>query len=444
MSLPSKWAPEGLSLHEQRRTITTGRHREKPVDYVLRNIENRVDDRANNPSGVDEDIEMVEMDGYEEVDAISSFIDYSRNHSTSKNDVLEAEFDSSPEFVITTGHISFLVVDTNFIISHLLVLDNLKAISENFGLRIIIPITVVAELDGLKSSTRVPSESALSGKTVGQLARWANDWIYSALANNAKVIKGQKLHQKLDRSARQDDAILDCCLYLQRTNTNVLVVLLSNDKNLCMKALSNDVKTVSYTKGMTAELIAKTIYNENVNLFGKSNQIQTVEHAMEPPKKNIQQPSKQWVEAVNTVDETQTPSQICKTVFREVQAITTSAIHHAMRSEYEDDLDIVRDYDHDSVQTLHDGAEVLIRFWFTVFQDFFKGSNFTPFHSSGRNSAKYPLHDSVPEDLDELQNFVRFWGYTLCQIYDAVMDDTQINALQILINRWCKFAGIES
>lgn len=462
MPLPSKWAPDGLSYQDQHRTITVGHNIQKPADYVIRKIEHRVNDaiasKCNNPHGVDEDIEMIAIDDVEEVDVISSFIDYSRNNAHHDNEAMEYEFDSSPEFAVVAGNISYLVVDTNFIISHLNILNDLKDLAEEYGLRIIIPITVVRELDGLKSSNKQvsDSENRIAGKTVGHLARWANDWIYTALANNTTVIKGQKLNQRLDKSTYQDDAILDCCLYFQQYNLNVLVILLSNDKNLCNKALTDDIKTVSFTKGMTAKLIAETIRGENIRIYGECNQIviQTNNgNGRASPAKKVVQPSKEWIEATQNIDNVQTTEEIINTVYREIQAIAPSAIHRAMEKEYGPDLDIVRGYDHDSVTTLEDCSEVMIRFWFTVFQEHFKHlpNNFDPFHESNsgirgshsrHNSSKSPLYNSEPVDLEELQQFVKFWATTLQILYLGVMDETRINALEILINRWYKLAGV--
>ena len=170
------------------------------------------------------------------------------------------------------GNVSYLVVDTNFILSHLNIVNGLQDVANNYGLQIIIPITVMKELDGLKNSSRIANEASserISNQSVGHLARWANDWIYSALAKNSSVVRGQKLRQRLDKSTTKDDAILDCCLYFKENYQKSLVVLLSNDKNFCLKALSNDILTVSYRKDMNVDIIANTIYTENLRRFGK-------------------------------------------------------------------------------------------------------------------------------------------------------------------------------
>lgn len=308
------------------------------------------------------------------------------------------------------------------------------------------------ELDGLKSSSKMisDSDSTIAGKTVGHLARWANDWIYTTLADNSMVVKGQKLNQRLDKSVYQDDAILDCCLYLKHYNENSLVVLLSNDKNLCMKALTHDIKTVSFKKGMTGKFIAEVIHSENIQTYGKSNQVKVqssrTSTPTEPINTKVVEPSKQWIEATQNTAGIQTIEESIPLAFKEIQAITISAVHAAMEKEYGSDLEIIRGYDHDSVTTLKDCSEVIIRFWLPVFQDYFKKLpiKFVPFQESnpGRGSNKLPIYVTEPENLQEFQLFVVFWGTTLQILYLGVMSETEINALEVLIERWFKLAKV--
>ena len=153
MSLPSKYAPGGLSSSYQHRIITSGSKRnKKPVNYTIRTIEDRVNDAFENrtytlDSYEDGDIEMVPMDDDKEVDAISDFVNYTRNdvstvYSTPMMSVVE-------DLIVEEGNISYLVLDTNFILSHLNIVDGLKKIASDYGLRIIIPTMVMMELDGL-------------------------------------------------------------------------------------------------------------------------------------------------------------------------------------------------------------------------------------------------------------------------------------------------------
>ncbi|RLV92458.1 Transcriptional protein SWT1 [Spathaspora sp. JA1] len=399
---------------------------------------------------------MVPMDDAE-VDVISSYINYTRDsgqlRSSSSDDddsmIIEQESEE-----VSNGNLSILVVDTNFILSHLKVIDELKELGREFGLRIVIPVMVIRELDGLKNSSRVQdSRDRISGVSVGHLARWANDWIYNSLANNSDVVVGQKLRQRLDKDVVQDDAILDCCLYFKDRGDN-LVVLLSNDKNLCTKALTNNVLTVTFKSGMSAKLIAKVIYDENINKFGKLSPV----HTPTPPQPQkvqerveILEPSREWVQSTQQVSSFQTFDEVSFKVYTEIQMILLSAIHHCMEIEYGEDLDLVRDYDKQSIVNIYDCSQILIRFWFTVFQQYFKSdaTKFVPFEeeeprSNGRrNSAKRnSIYVDVPKTSIELNSFIKFWTTCLKIIYDAVMDETQTIALDHLIKRWEKMASL--
>ncbi|GME77359.1 unnamed protein product [Ambrosiozyma monospora] len=150
----------------------------------------------------------------------------------------------------------FLVIDTNFIISHLHLLDDLHKLSTRYKqvYQIIIPITVVSELDGLKCST---------SQSLKRRAIMAIDWCYAFLHNSDPIVKGQKLTQKFDQNVNADNAILDCCLYFKKNNPGHMVVLMSNDKNLSVKALTNELLTISHRPQMTAKLICDTIVKEN-------------------------------------------------------------------------------------------------------------------------------------------------------------------------------------
>uniref|UniRef100_A0A060TBY3 ARAD1B12408p n=1 Tax=Blastobotrys adeninivorans TaxID=409370 RepID=A0A060TBY3_BLAAD len=162
----------------------------------------------------------------------------------------------------TTPDISspfFLVVDTNFMVSHLDLVKEIRALLERQNLpkrAIVVPWVVVQELDGLKAKS-----------SVTHLARAANTWIYETLANRNAWVVGQKLTEIEDLSLKGDDAILDCCRYFQ-TKYNALTVILSNDRNLCAKSLIHEVRTVSYAEGMTADQIVQVVSAEADRISG--------------------------------------------------------------------------------------------------------------------------------------------------------------------------------
>lgn len=447
MSLPSKYAPEGLSTSDQKRTITVGRNRpKKPINYAIKTIEDRIDEAVkhspynieNKDRPYEDDIEMVPMDDYNEVEIISDFVKTSRNN----NDIL---VDDSMDIVSETetnnilndlGNVSYLVVDTNFILSHLNVVNGLQEVADDYRLQIIIPITVMKELDGLKNSNRIANEESsdkISNQSVGHLARWANDWIYSALAKNSPVVRGQKLRQRLDKSNTKDDAILDCCLYFKENYQTSLVVLLSNDKNFCLKALSNDILTVSYRKHMDVDIIAKTIYTENLRRFGKleSDPIEIAQPDNRIPYEMLE-PKALQLEGNTSFDQTS------RKIFQEVQTLTLSVTHHCMENNYGEDIDLIRNYDRNTVTSLKHCSEVIIRFWLPVFSNYFKGSRTKPFVEveEGKKVIKQPILVDIPLEKKQLNEFIELWSDILSRLYLAEMNEQQNDALELLIKRW--------
>lgn len=423
MSLPSKYAPGGLSREDQSRTITVGRRSApRPTNYIARIIEEKIQDavetntKKQTHDASSQDYEMVPMDDFNQVDMLSQYVSYSRQFIPETPD-LEIVEDSPDVPGQYSGNTSFLVVDTNFILSHLNILNDLKTIGASYGLVIVIPTMLIKELDGLKESKRTSEgENGLSGKSVGHLARWANDWIYEAMADPTSIVRGQKLHEKLNKTAVKDDAILDCCLYFQKNHPNTLQVLMSNDKNLCAKALANDVLTVSYRSEMTAQLIAEMIHNESLARFGDFPKVNSLRPVSEEPR-NINAP----------------PQEIIHIVYREIQMVLLSIIDRCIVSAY-GDVSLVRNYDKQAVTTIPDCAEVMKRLWFTVFSDYFS-SDFKPFEEPTKGQL-VPLWTEMPANQEELRGFVEFWSRVLTILYEAEMDEGQQTSLKQLIERW--------
>lgn len=478
MALPSRYSSTGLSEEDQHKVLVLGSKRPKKPEYTIRTIEDKIKNAVDNQTYqnynfMDGDIEMVPIDDDKEVDVISSYIDYSRNYGGLMNmpgegyleDDDKMMVEDSHDWEVIEGNISILVLDTNFILSHLKIIDELRELAPEFGLKIVVPIAVMQELDGLKNSTRVASgvgldddddRERISGESVGHLARWANEWIYSSLANSSGIVKGQKLSQRLDRDAVKDDSILDCCMYYKLHYAGALVVLLSNDKNLCLKALSNDVLTVSFRPGMSSKLIASVVYEQNVTTFGKlemkvsqvthnsHNNNNNHNHA-QPNHSQHPQPSQEWIDSARNVSGLNSFQEVSAKVYQEIQTILLSALHHCMEAEYEEDLELLRDYDKTTIVDLGDCAQVLIRFWFPVFQQYFRAlpQKFIPFDETGHGKSlvKKPIFVDEPRDEAELKQFVRFWTTTLQAIYDGVMDETQRKALEVLSERWDKMAN---
>lgn len=149
----------------------------------------------------------------------------------------------------------YLVFDTNFFISNLPLIECTVEMAPYYHFLVVIPKYVVHELDALKSGSK------------GKLARDANAWLYNQLANNSRVLRIQNREECIDLTLTKDDAIHDCCLYL-KNHYKLLVVLFSNDRNLCIKALGDSILTVSYVPGLTARFIAENIYRESMTENG--------------------------------------------------------------------------------------------------------------------------------------------------------------------------------
>ncbi|KAK9479428.1 PIN domain-containing protein [Lipomyces japonicus] len=153
------------------------------------------------------------------------------------------------------------VVDTNFIISNLKILDDLVRLYRQHGHVMVFPLTVIRELDSLKNlTTKLDTDlQSIHRVDVGFLARKANNWLFKALARSNPGIRGQRSSEVIQPGENADDSILDCCRYFQE-RLQKSVVLFSNDKNLCVKALIYSLRTVTYVRGLTAiEILVKSI-----------------------------------------------------------------------------------------------------------------------------------------------------------------------------------------
>lgn len=128
------------------------------------------------------------------------------------------------------------VIDTNFILSHLKFLDDLLKAHKKFGHVVLVPWAVVQELDGLKNGVQGRIDSG-ENLNPGVLARRANKWLFEKFAAVYPALWGQTKEECFDGQAvKGDDAILDCARFFQERK-NQATCLLSNDRNLCVKAL---------------------------------------------------------------------------------------------------------------------------------------------------------------------------------------------------------------
>ncbi|KAI8847778.1 PIN domain-containing protein [Chytridium lagenaria] len=144
-----------------------------------------------------------------------------------------------------------IVVDTNYLISHLRFISQLSQVLDaSMPLMLMYMFLVVyryrplsfGELDGLKSR-RKPADNA-PAETLGEQARKAIDFLYRSLLSKKPSIRGQRLEDRLPDldvlKMSNDDRILECCRFSKKFQA-IRVYLLSNDKNLCVNAMFHGI-----------------------------------------------------------------------------------------------------------------------------------------------------------------------------------------------------------
>ncbi|XP_075974444.1 uncharacterized protein LOC142975475 [Anticarsia gemmatalis] len=137
-----------------------------------------------------------------------------------------------------------LVVDTNIFLHELDIVknvlsSNIKGYTEQPTL--LVPWRVVNELDRLKDNNNCNG-------AIWKRARLAMDYLYKSIPENTRI-KGQPLrdaNSHIYPCESPDDEILNCCL--QQAERGKSVILLSNDKNLCSKALINNIRSLDLTE----------------------------------------------------------------------------------------------------------------------------------------------------------------------------------------------------
>ncbi|KAG7924503.1 hypothetical protein KL925_005306 [Ogataea polymorpha] len=288
-----------------------------------------------------------------------------------------------------------LIFDTNFLLDHLPIVDGLRGVPVPHQL--IIPNQVVKELDGLKSS-----DSHVSGA-----ARRAIDWIYGFLHNNDHILRVQRLHERIDREAVQDDAILDACLFFGSEN---MVVLFSNDKNLCVKALAHGVLTVSYRKDMTLQTIIDRLVAEFSRVNGDVMELE------------VERDDRQ-VAADN--------------VYSQVHTLVVEAIEHVLRQEFGDDFDMI-DYDPSKQHSLRDCCYTLKHYSVSTFGNYFRNVGINPLKLL-KDKHSIAEYSSKPQSREQLSEFIEFWIIVLEGLYKKRSSE-QKGALKIVIDAWRKTA----
>ncbi|KPJ06878.1 Transcriptional protein SWT1 [Papilio machaon] len=191
---------------------------------MLRRLSNDADDSRSGRH-----IEQMDVD--EGVTLVYSRVDPHKPSSSS----------STPSMLNTIQTNAVIVVDTNIFIHHLHCITHVLN-SQIKGYReqptLLVPWRVINELDKLKDNNN-------GNGVLCKRAKAAMDYLYKSLPV-ANRLKGQSLRDSNSHifpCEVPDDEILNCCL--QQSERGKSVVLLSNDKNLCNKAVINGIKTMN-------------------------------------------------------------------------------------------------------------------------------------------------------------------------------------------------------
>ncbi|KAG8240365.1 hypothetical protein J437_LFUL002506, partial [Ladona fulva] len=151
-----------------------------------------------------------------------------------------------------------IVLDTNVLISDVKFVESLIE-NEFKGIghpTLVIPWMVLKELDALKG------KSANKNSALERNARRAIQFIHQCFNSHNPWVKGQSAvddKQECFKVDSPDDSILNCCLQLHYKNNKV--ILLSNDINLCNKAIANGVRSFEKVQ------LEKRIQQENLGLL---------------------------------------------------------------------------------------------------------------------------------------------------------------------------------
>lgn len=396
MVLPSIHASNGSRKYQ-----ISNAHESKPTQggkgkYTVADIGKLVQPTVpESISDMDDDCPMVDIQDENDAQNVSRMLSNKRSDISNEDDmpISNEDLDSRIPVLMPTRMRSLFVVDTNFFISHLGMLESLRRLRQSFHHQIVVPNTVIRELDGLKSSTKEVRVSQ-DTEVIGKLARQANDWVYKNLASMDSGVMGQKIRQAINPDCVKDDAILDCCLYFKE-KMQCFVVLLSNDKNLCMKALTEGLPTVTFKKGMTAELIASMTYNENLSIFG-------------PGAPDTSDETMDDAHAPAAADFGQTAAR----VYDEITAALRESIMHIMCHEYGEDINLIG-VDSASLTDMPAIIHCFEKFWISVFAEYFKKSTIKK-----EDWKDFPSCLSrPPSNSADLKNFVIFWGEILTYLY---------------------------
>ncbi|XP_078605427.1 uncharacterized protein LOC144878563 isoform X3 [Branchiostoma floridae x Branchiostoma japonicum] len=162
----------------------------------------------------------------------------------------------------------FIVLDTNVLLNHLKFLDDLKdqQISGMGRPVLVVPWVVMQELDALKSQDMLNKPGRTLKLETQHQAAQAVRYLYKCLQNRHPRVRGQTAQEGSVKLVGfnpecNDDRVLQCCLMYSQKFTGVNVILFTNDKNLCNKAVINGMQAFTRETLMSG---IKAMYPEDV------------------------------------------------------------------------------------------------------------------------------------------------------------------------------------
>ncbi|KAF9966734.1 hypothetical protein BGZ70_001469 [Mortierella alpina] len=211
--------------------------------------------------------EAMDVDDEQELQSIASTITNLRQHAAPIDIDSVSKWSSGRDSPRSTDDEpdAVVILDTNVLISHL---NFLQTLIETHGtlassrrsrsstgnkdphIAFVVPWIVIQELDGLKSSRAHGGGNEVD---LTEKARRAIRYVQDELEKpeETRKLRGQKISECIEKQSKNDDYILDCCRYFKTVypdGKKTRVTLFSNDRNLCVKALIHEVKTISREK----------------------------------------------------------------------------------------------------------------------------------------------------------------------------------------------------
>nr|XP_033815697.1 transcriptional protein SWT1 [Geotrypetes seraphini]XP_033815698.1 transcriptional protein SWT1 [Geotrypetes seraphini] len=148
-----------------------------------------------------------------------------------------------PPAIIAAQLNLLIVLDTNILLSHLQFIEKLKSggIPGIGTFVLIIPWVVLQELDYMKNGKLLEH---MKNKAIPAVR-----FIYNSLKKQDPHLWGQSMQLASEKmyglsNENNDDRVLQCCLQYQKLYPHSSIILCTDDKNLCSKALISGVKAL--------------------------------------------------------------------------------------------------------------------------------------------------------------------------------------------------------